>query len=541
MIMQCHSNYINFLLFDFFMDSKEEKIRKITLLYYSKPEIKKVIFEFSKNREICPRYFEDFGKRPDSFQYPNDVFELVKKGATSFHCSEEIWQDPLKLSTLMNQNQINQLRIGWDLLIDIDCKYFDFSKKAAIAVINVLKKEGIKNIGIKYSGSKGFHIIIPWIAFPKTLAGIETKNLFPELPRKIISYIRFKAEEEMGNLISEDELKQFDKTKIQKGIKCNKCREIVNEYKLLKYFCRKCKREELKKTTGEKKESRCPECYSIFELKNEKNIYECKKCGISSEKNPESFSSNKIVYEKNSEDFFEKNPENFSKHTELDLFGLMGLDLVLVSPRHLFRMPYSLHEKTALASVVIYENEIQNFEPKDADPLKIKVRDFLPESKEGEATELFIQASDWYRQEVEPQNASARKQNKEDFKPIKLNNLSDSFFPPSVQKILLGLDDGKKRALFILINLFRSISMEREELEKRIFDWNKKNKIPLKDGYIKTQIIWSYRNKIILPPNFDKDYYKAIGIVPTDEELRLRNPINYILKKSNKTKDNFKK
>jgi len=46
---------------------KEQRIRKITHLYYSNPEIKKAIFEFSKNREISPRYFEGFGKRPDSF------------------------------------------------------------------------------------------------------------------------------------------------------------------------------------------------------------------------------------------------------------------------------------------------------------------------------------------------------------------------------------------------------------------------------------------------------------------------------------------
>jgi len=39
------------------------------------------------------------------------------------------------------------------------------------------------------------------------------------------------------------------------------------------------------------------------------------------------------------------NPDNFSDTTKTDLFELMGLDLVLVSPRHLFRMPYSLHEK----------------------------------------------------------------------------------------------------------------------------------------------------------------------------------------------------
>ena len=78
---------------------REERIRKITQVYYSRPEIQKAIFSFSLNREICPRYFEGFGKRPDSLQYESDIFELVKKGATSFHCSEELWSQPLSLST----------------------------------------------------------------------------------------------------------------------------------------------------------------------------------------------------------------------------------------------------------------------------------------------------------------------------------------------------------------------------------------------------------------------------------------------------------
>ena len=99
---------------------KEDRIRKITHLYYSKPEIQKIIYEFAKNREISPRYFEGFGKRPDSFQYISDVYEMVKKGATSFHCSEEIWEDPLKIVTGMNSKQLDEIREGWDLLIDID-------------------------------------------------------------------------------------------------------------------------------------------------------------------------------------------------------------------------------------------------------------------------------------------------------------------------------------------------------------------------------------------------------------------------------------
>jgi len=526
------------------MELKEERIRKITNLYYSKPEILNAIFEFSKNREISPRYFEGFGKRPDSFQYPGDIVELAKSGATSFHCSEEIWQNPLDLSTSMKPAEMNHLRIGWDLLVDIDCKYFDFSKKAAEAVIMVLKNHGIKNIGLKFSGGKGFHIIVPWKAFPKTLAGEETKNLFPELPRKIISYVRFKAERELKEMLSEEDFANFRNSKIKSGIKCENCKELAQELKLTDYSCEKCPRKETRKIVGETKSSRCPDCSGVLEITNEKKIYECRKCGISSEKNPENFPSHKVVYEKSSE----KNPGNFSRSVEVDLFELMGLDLILVSPRHLFRMPYSLHEKTSLASVVIDVDSLKDFQPKDADPLKVKIKNFLPDAGENEAKELVSSALDFAgsaKEEIHSYFSNSGKQ-REDFKKIKIENLSDSYLPPSIRKILLGMSDGKKRALFILINLFLSIGMEKAELEKRISEWNKKNNPPLKEGYIKSQLIWSYRNKVVPPPNFDKDYYRGIGIIPEEEELRMKNPVAYILKKTVKNnekrarKHNFK-
>ena len=119
---------------------REERIRKITHLYYSRKDIQKAIFSFSLNREIAPSYMmESFGTRPDSFQYPADIFELVKKGATSFHCSEELWDDPLKISTGMNEKQLNELRNGWDFLLDIDSKYLDYSKILAELIIKFLK------------------------------------------------------------------------------------------------------------------------------------------------------------------------------------------------------------------------------------------------------------------------------------------------------------------------------------------------------------------------------------------------------------------
>jgi hypothetical protein len=422
---------------------KEKRIRGIIQLYYSRPEISKVIFEFSKNREVIPRYFEGFGKRPDSIQYQNDIFELVRKGATSFHCSEEIWRDPLEIQTGMNEEQLNELRVGWDLLIDIDSRYIDYSKILAELIIQLLKFHGIENIGIKFSGSKGFHIIIPWKAFPKEINGIKTSDKFPEWPRIITKYIMEKTKEKLIEKIS----------------------DIEKPNKYVKDF-------------------RAPK---------------------------------------------EVMP-----------------DLILVSPRHLFRMPYSLHEKTALSSIVLNPDSesIKRFELKDADPMKLSessIRNFIPNANEEEASELLIQALDWYNEKNPEEEKKYEFKNTE---PIKINNLSDKNFPLCIKRILEGLEDGKKRALFVLINLFRSIDMDKNDIEKRIEEWNKKNKPPLKRGYIQSQLSWAYKRKPLMPPNCG-EFYQGLGVCKPDDFCKLiKNPINYIIKKSfleNKKSRKYKK
>ncbi|HJX50502.1 MAG TPA: LAGLIDADG family homing endonuclease, partial [Candidatus Nanoarchaeia archaeon] len=277
------------------------------------------------------------------------------------------------------------------------------------------------------SGSKGFHLIVPWKAFPKEINGVKTTNMFPEYPRIITKYIIEKTKNQLVEAIS--------------GL--NSPSKYIKDYKAPK----------------------------------------------------------------------EVMP-----------------DLILVSPRHLFRMPYSLHEKTALCSVVLKPHEIKDFDFKQADPLKVKIKEFMPNSIEGEASELLVQSLDWYREnnkeEVERKNQDFN------FKQIKLTKLSEDHFPPCVRNILKGVSDGKKRAVFVLINLFRSIGMDREELEKRIYDWNKKNEVPLKEGYIKTQLAWSFRKKPIMPQNC-KEFYQGIGVCTPDNFCsRVKNPVNYVIRRN---------
>src|SRR3989338_7822546 len=172
------------------MEEKEKRIRALTKLYYSNPKIQEALVKFATDREVVPRYFEFFGKRPDIIQYSNDIMSAVNKCATSFHASEEIWSDVLQLSSEITQEQMSELRKSWDLVIDIDSRYFDLSKEASKLVIDLIEEYGIKNYGIKFSGSKGLHIIISGKAFPSKFENKLMKSCFISLKINSITLLR---------------------------------------------------------------------------------------------------------------------------------------------------------------------------------------------------------------------------------------------------------------------------------------------------------------------------------------------------------------
>jgi len=489
---------------------KEERIRKICLLYYSRPDIRKAMFEFSKHRECVPRYFEGFGKRPDAFQFDSDVLELAKKGATSFHCSEEIWQDPLELSTDNKPEDIKNNRIGWDLLIDVDSKYLDYSKIYGEILVEVLHNHGIKNIGVKFSGSKGLHIIVPFKAFPKEISGKKTAEMFPEWPRLICHYLNSKISEKLKDRVI-DLHETSEETSKMLELYCVKCNNNPTKKTRITFLCPRCKTkmQNLTDTFARKRKIRCPNCQVEMEELETKELLFCENCNVFSDKNPENFKERVQ-----------------SKHIDADL--------VLVSPRHLFRMPYSLHEKTSLASVVIDADKIKDFQPEQADPMKITPRNFLPNSQENEAKILLSSALEFKPpQEEKKEYKQSDNLGKKQFNDITITNLTPDLYPPTIKKILEGLKtDGRKRALFILLSFFKSLKLSDEQIQSEIEAWNSKNTEPLPPTYIKGQLMWYAKQKEAkLPPNFDKHYYKDIGFAPSADELATKNPVSYVIKK----------
>lgn len=174
------------------------------LQYYSRDDIQEAIRELAKDREVTVMFSDGhFGKRPDVLQFKGDVSELARQGATSFHISEERWENPLDISTGMTKKQLDELRKGWDLVLDIDTPHWDYAKLTAYLLYEALRFFDIKSISIKFSGNKGFHLAVPFEAFPEEVNGVRTKGLFPESLRVIAAYLQEMIKEHLAAKILE--------------------------------------------------------------------------------------------------------------------------------------------------------------------------------------------------------------------------------------------------------------------------------------------------------------------------------------------------
>ena len=420
----------------------------VSLSHYKRSDIQEEIIANAKDKEIAVKYNDNFGKRPDILRNAVDILELVKQGATSFHASEEIWRNPLQLDTSMRRHELDNLRKGWDLVLDIDCGIFEYSREAADLVIKALKFHNIKSISCKFSGNKGFHIGVPFEAFPDKIRNQETKNMFPEAPRKIALYIREMIKKELGARIMEFEKNDFN---------------------------------------------------SIIE-KTGKNARE-------------------ITYYDN-------------KIRTLNAEPFLNIDTLLISSRHLYRMPYSLHEKSGLVSTPLNPEKVLLFRKEFAVPKNVRISKhrFIERAnvESDEARQLLMEALDFdIRQEPE------LREGKEFQAPG--NALPEELFPPCIKLILNGLEDGRKRALFILVNFFTSIGWDYEMVEKRLKEWNAKNREPLREVYLLGQLRYHKQmHKKILPPNCSNEMYMlGIGVCKPDNFCpKIRNPAQYTTRKA---------
>ncbi|MDA3855264.1 MAG: hypothetical protein PF569_03330 [Candidatus Woesearchaeota archaeon] len=445
--------------------------------YYSRPEIQKAILDFAKDREIAVQFKSSyFGKRPDTIEYISDVKSFVQKEASSFHCSEERWANPLLLGNeKYSEEEKVKNRIGWDLILDLDGVDFFYAQIVGKIIIEFLNEIGVHNASTKFSGNKGFHIGIPFEAFSKNIIGIgETRKLFPVVARKIAAYLMVELKGRISKAILEHD---------------GSVEKIAKKYDL-----------------------------DVNDLIND-----------------------------------DIDSYNF------EFMKVIEIDTILISSRHLFRMPYSLNEKSGLASVPLKNENIMKFEKNWAKVGNVKPEfnkhfEFLRyDPKYGKDGDILLMRTyeDGNDDEFEKIVNKIKKDKKGHERGIIFEGefeiaafeidekveLKD--FPATIVFALENdFEDGKKRALFLLLTFLHAVKWDKDHIRATIDEWNSKQSSPLKKNYINAQITWfENQEKTISPPNYNnQNYYRGIGI---DEEIikedkdkfprvNVKNPLHYI-------------
>jgi DNA primase catalytic subunit len=400
--------------------------------YYCSDFILEQMVKNAKNKEVAAAFPDGkYDKRPNIIQYPSDVVQMAKKGITSFHFSAERWSNPMGLSA----ENYDLLRTGWDFIIDIDSKLgMEEAKIAARLIRKILRKYGIRNYGIKFSGSRGFHIILPWEMFPKDVDYRQLSTRYPEIPRILARFIRKKIARQL--------LKKLASLKtVQEFLEVNE-KEGMSPFYLI----------EVEKDWGN---------------------------------------------------------------------------------RHMFRAPFSLNEKTWLVSVPVFK--LKPFRKEDAtmdNILKTKPAWNLA-AKENEAIDLLTDAIDWYTTVKKEEKPKERKIIQWEKK------IGEENFPPCIKLMLGGIEDGKKRSIFTLVNFLRMMNWSQEEIEQKVLEWNSKNKPALPASTVISHLRYHEKRETIPPANCSAGmYYSDIGLCRPDAvckgntgAITVKNPINYAFRK----------
>ncbi|HSU73070.1 MAG TPA: hypothetical protein VLJ21_04450, partial [Candidatus Binatia bacterium] len=230
-----------------------------------------------------------------------------------------------------------------------------------------------------------------------------------------------------------------------------------------------------------------------------------------------------------------KTQEQLVQNNVFDPFKVLSIDTVLIAPRHLYRMPYSLNEKSGLVSVPIHPDRILAFDKASAKPELVTPNETYirrEQAVKNEASKLFIKAFDFVAK------SSMQKAERDEYQPRKefdvpTQALSENLFPPCIKLASQGMKDGKKRALFAIVNFLTSVGWDYDKISEWLKEWNKRNPEPLSDTIIEGHVRYHKQaKKKMLPPNC-RQFWEELGICKPDGLCnRIKNPVSYATRKA---------
>jgi len=155
--------------------------------FYLRNDVLEALAFQATNRELALYWGKDRTIRGLKAESVEELRSIIDRYTTdrpfSILRSVEEFSEPLEVGN----KPPSSLRIGWDLLVDIDSENFNDSRRAAVKLIKLYNTFKIPYF-LKFSGRRGFHFITPGRIF-EVGTKREWLDAYPTLPEKIARFI----------------------------------------------------------------------------------------------------------------------------------------------------------------------------------------------------------------------------------------------------------------------------------------------------------------------------------------------------------------
>jgi hypothetical protein len=156
--------------------------------WYARADIQAaLVAQLGENREAWVSAENYTSPRPRIVKSSSDLLQLIPRNRICSVCTSiESFKDPLLLGTQTAET----LRIGWDFVLDIDSNEgLEAAKRCTKAVVKLLRIYDLKSLKIKFSGRRGFHLIIGGEAFDCFSNPKDFCKAYPIVPLQVAKFI----------------------------------------------------------------------------------------------------------------------------------------------------------------------------------------------------------------------------------------------------------------------------------------------------------------------------------------------------------------
>jgi len=157
------------------------------LEWYKRSDVLQALLAQLVNREVWVSAENYVSPRPRAAKGDSDLLNLMPTGRIcSIYASIESFSNPLLLAT----EKVESLRVTWDFVLDVDSSLgLGEAKRCTKAILSLLRDYDLHSARVKFSGRRGFHVLIDGGAFDCFATRSEFLEAYPIVPLQVARFI----------------------------------------------------------------------------------------------------------------------------------------------------------------------------------------------------------------------------------------------------------------------------------------------------------------------------------------------------------------